>query len=92
MPELFDPSAPGVTRQMMIDWMHIHHPMTKLRPRIGINELSDLVRGEQPQCELYILRLVLHSGYQLLLITMTSFRCLVLFFQSSPRWLVMRLL
>ncbi|EGF97152.1 uncharacterized protein MELLADRAFT_87577 [Melampsora larici-populina 98AG31] len=48
MPDIFDPSAPGVTRQMMIDWMHIHHPMTTLRPRIGTDELSDLVRGKQP--------------------------------------------
>ncbi|EGG07071.1 uncharacterized protein MELLADRAFT_85981 [Melampsora larici-populina 98AG31] len=41
--------APGVTRQMMIDWMHINHPMTTVRPRIGIDKLSDMVRGEQPE-------------------------------------------
>lgn len=48
MPGILDPSAPGVTKQVMIDWMHINHPMTTMRPRIGIDELSDLVRAKQP--------------------------------------------
>ncbi|EGG04018.1 uncharacterized protein MELLADRAFT_89719 [Melampsora larici-populina 98AG31] len=49
MAEIFDPSAPGVNRQMLIDWMHINHPMTPLRPRIGMDKLVDKVRRAQPQ-------------------------------------------
>ncbi|EGG05592.1 uncharacterized protein MELLADRAFT_87857 [Melampsora larici-populina 98AG31] len=44
----FDPSGPGVSKQMMLDWMHIHHPKTPIRPRIDPVSLAQLVRSVQP--------------------------------------------
>lgn len=48
MPCPLDPSAPGVSKQMMLDWMHIHHPKTPIRPRIDPVGLAQLVRSVQP--------------------------------------------
>lgn len=46
---LLDPSAPGVSKQMMLDWMHINHPKVTIRPRIDSIGLAQLVRSVQPE-------------------------------------------
>lgn len=50
---LLDPSAPGVSKQMMLDWMHINHPKTTIRPRIDPASLAQLVRSVQPECKFF---------------------------------------
>ncbi|KAH9808402.1 hypothetical protein DFH28DRAFT_1087879 [Melampsora americana] len=51
MPCLFDPDAPGVSKQMMLDWIHINHPKTIIRSRIDPLSLAQLVRSLQPELD-----------------------------------------
>ncbi|EGG07532.1 uncharacterized protein MELLADRAFT_85646 [Melampsora larici-populina 98AG31] len=41
--------SPGVSKQMMLDWMHINHPKIPIRPRIDPVGLAELVRSVQPE-------------------------------------------
>lgn len=48
---LFNPKAPGVNKQAMIDWMQINRPMTSLKKNMSRGEVARKVREAQPKCE-----------------------------------------
>ncbi|EGG02026.1 uncharacterized protein MELLADRAFT_91596 [Melampsora larici-populina 98AG31] len=48
-PEVFDPSGPGVGKQMMLDWLRINHPKTPVRGDLKKFEVAKIVRAMQPQ-------------------------------------------
>lgn len=49
-PVVFDPSAPGVTKRAMIDYMQIHHPFVNISTTSKFDEIAQKVREAQPKC------------------------------------------
>ncbi|EGG11097.1 uncharacterized protein MELLADRAFT_92472 [Melampsora larici-populina 98AG31] len=47
--EMFDPSAPGVTKQMMLDWLQINHPMSVVSSHTVKSGVAEIVRKKQPE-------------------------------------------
>ncbi|KAH9808452.1 hypothetical protein DFH28DRAFT_909465 [Melampsora americana] len=45
----FDPNIPGVSKQAMLDWMHINRPMTFIKKNANKNEVAQKVREAQPE-------------------------------------------
>ncbi|EGF98796.1 uncharacterized protein MELLADRAFT_95436 [Melampsora larici-populina 98AG31] len=48
-PKIFDPDAPGINKQAMLDWMHINHPMTPIKSGSSQDEVAKKVKEVQPQ-------------------------------------------
>lgn len=48
-PKCFDPDAPGINKQVMLDWMHINHPMTPIKSGSSRDEVAKKVKEVQPQ-------------------------------------------
>ncbi|EGF98391.1 uncharacterized protein MELLADRAFT_95729 [Melampsora larici-populina 98AG31] len=46
---MLDPSATGVTKQMMLDWLRINHPMTPVSSHSLKAFVAELVRKKQPE-------------------------------------------
>lgn len=46
---MMDPSAAGVTKQMMLDWLRINHPMTTVFSHIRKARVAEIVREKQPE-------------------------------------------
>lgn len=47
---MLDPSASGVTRQMMLDWLRINHPKSPVSDSVTKTILAVMVREKQPEC------------------------------------------
>ncbi|EGG03992.1 uncharacterized protein MELLADRAFT_89760 [Melampsora larici-populina 98AG31] len=47
--KMFDPDAPGMNKQLMLDWMHINHPMTPIKTGANKDEVARKVREVQPE-------------------------------------------
>ncbi|EGG02495.1 uncharacterized protein MELLADRAFT_91321 [Melampsora larici-populina 98AG31] len=47
--EMFDPSAPGVTKQMMLDWLRINHPKSPVISSTRKSSVAEMVRKKQPE-------------------------------------------
>ncbi|EGG08366.1 uncharacterized protein MELLADRAFT_84929 [Melampsora larici-populina 98AG31] len=47
--EMFDPSAPGVTKQMMLDWLRINYPKFPVISSTRKSSVAEMVRKKQPE-------------------------------------------
>lgn len=47
-PNVMDPSAPGVTKQVMLDWMRINHPKSPIATHLNKSDVAVKVREKQP--------------------------------------------
>ncbi|EGG09374.1 uncharacterized protein MELLADRAFT_95817 [Melampsora larici-populina 98AG31] len=48
-PEVFDPSAPGVGKQMMLDWLRINFPLIPVNGQLSKSKIAETVREQQPE-------------------------------------------
>ncbi|KAH9809250.1 hypothetical protein DFH28DRAFT_1111983 [Melampsora americana] len=46
--DMFDPNISGVSKQAMLDWMHINRPMTPIKKNANKQEVAKKVREAQP--------------------------------------------
>ncbi|EGF98001.1 uncharacterized protein MELLADRAFT_84099 [Melampsora larici-populina 98AG31] len=46
---LLDPSNPSISKQTMLDWLRIHHPMTPIKSNANKGEVAKIVREQQPE-------------------------------------------